>query len=138
MEQKAEYMLLFRGTDWSRGMSPEQIQEVTAAWGAWFQKLNAAGIALSGNPLEATGKLVSAANGKTVVTDGPFAESKEALGGYFYLELDSYDAAVEIAKECPGLPYGAVVEVRQVAETCPLAKAACVTERQHELAGATA
>jgi hypothetical protein len=54
------------------------------------------------------------------VADGPFAESKEAIGGYFLLQVKSIDEAVAIAQECPGLPYGAVVEVRPVAAECPI------------------
>jgi hypothetical protein len=56
-----------------------------------------------------------------VVSDGPFAESKEAIGGYFLLDVASFDDAVVIARECPGLPYGVQVEVRPVAAECPLA-----------------
>ena len=56
-----------------------------------------------------------------VVSDGPFAESKEAIGGYFLLDVASLDEAVAIAQECPGLPYGIRVEVRPVAAECPLA-----------------
>jgi hypothetical protein len=55
------------------------------------------------------------------VADGPFAESKEAIGGYFLLKVDSIEEAVAIAKDCPGLAYGARVEVRPVAEACPVA-----------------
>jgi hypothetical protein len=56
-----------------------------------------------------------------VVSDGPFAESKEAIGGYFLLDVASMDEAVAIAQECPGLPYGVRVEVRPVAPECPVA-----------------
>jgi hypothetical protein len=56
-----------------------------------------------------------------VVSDGPFAESKEAIGGYFLLDVPTMEEAVAIAQECPGLPYGARVEVRPVAAECPVA-----------------
>jgi hypothetical protein len=52
------------------------------------------------------------------VADGPFAESKEAVGGYFYLKVADMEEAVEIARQCPGLEHGAIVEVRQVADLC--------------------
>jgi hypothetical protein len=55
------------------------------------------------------------------VADGPFAESKEAIGGFFLLEVGSLEEATEIAKDFPGLNYGASVEVRPVAPECPLA-----------------
>jgi hypothetical protein len=67
------------------------------------------------------------------VADGPFAESKEAVGGYFLLKVDSLDEAVAIAQQCPGLPHGAKVEVRPVLAECPLSGEA-VPETQ--LAGA--
>lgn len=113
------YMLIFRGTDWYEGLSPEQMQQVGNAWMEWFERLKRQGKAIAGNPLEAEGRLVSGANG-SVVADGPFAESKEAIGGYFLLRVNDMDEAVEIARKCPGLPYGAKVEVRPVARECPM------------------
>lgn len=114
-----EYMLLFRGADWSRGLSPEEMQKVASQWMAWFERLAAQGKAVAGSPLEPEGKIVSGKNGR-VVADGPFAESKEAIGGYFLLRVANFDEAVAIAQQCPGLPYGAKIEVRQVAERCPI------------------
>jgi hypothetical protein len=133
-ETKNGYMLIFRGTDWHKGLSPEEMQQVSDRWMAWFKRLTEQGRAIAGNPLEPTGKMVSGKNGR-VVADGPFAESKEAIGGYFLLKVNSLDEAVAIAQECPGLPYGAKVEVRPVMDQCPLSGEA-VAEAQ--LAGATA
>lgn len=115
------YMLIFRGTDWSKGLSLEEMQQVGEKWMAWFKGLMASGQAIAGNPLEREGKIVSGRNGKTV-SDGPFAESKEAIGGYFLLKVDSLDEAVAIAQQCPGLSYGLRVEVRPVAGECALVK----------------
>jgi hypothetical protein len=56
-----------------------------------------------------------------VVSDGPFAESKESIGGYFLLTVGSLDEAVAIAQQCPGLPHGIRVEVRPIAGECPMA-----------------
>ena len=113
------YMLLFRGNDWTKSLSPEEKQKVTDQWMAWFRRLTDQGKAIAGNPLEPEGKIVSGKN--RVVSDGPFAESKEAIGGYFLLDVASFDDAVTIARECPGLPFGVQVEVRPVAAECPLA-----------------
>jgi hypothetical protein len=118
-QSKNEYMLIFRNTDWHKGLSPEQMQEVAGQWMAWFKGLMEDGRALAGNPLQPSGKVISGKNGR-VVADGPFAESKEAIGGYFLLKLGSMDEAVAIAQQCPGLPYGAKVEVRPVLDQCPL------------------
>ena len=114
-------MLLFRGNDWIKGLSPEEKQRVTDQWMAWFRRLTDEGKAVAGNPLEREGKIVSGKN--RVISDGPFAESKEAIGGYFLLDVATMDEAVAIAQECPGLPYGIRVEVRPVAPECPVASA---------------
>jgi len=118
-------MLLFRGNDWLKNLSSEEKQKVTDQWMAWFRRLTEEGKAIAGNPLEREGKIVSGKN--RMISDGPFAESKEAIGGYFLLDVASFDAAVAIAQECPGLPYGVKVEVRPVAAECPVA-----SELKHE------
>jgi hypothetical protein len=117
---KSEYMLLFRGTDWHKGLSPEEIQGVVNQMKGWFDRLTAEGKAKAGKPLFQEGKIVSQKKGRSVA-DGPFAESKEAIGGFFLLEVGSLDEAAEIAKDFPGLNYGATVEVRPVAPECMLA-----------------
>ena len=63
-----------------------------------------------------TGKTVRIKNGKTLVTDGPFAETKEALGGYYLVEADSIEAAESLAAKIPSARLGGSVEVRQVVE----------------------
>ena len=115
--EKLDYMLLFRGTNWDKDLSPEQIQKVVADWYAWFDGLIKDGRAIGGHPLRNEGKLVSGKKGRSVA-DGPFAESKEAIGGYFYLKVADEKEAIAIAQQCPGLEYGAVVEVRPVADMC--------------------
>jgi len=113
-------MLIFRGTDWYKGLSPEQMQQLADQWMAWFNRLKDQGTAIAGNPLEREGKIVSGKN--WVVSDGPFAESKETIGGYFLLKVNTLDEAVAIAQQCPGLPLGIRVEVRPVAGECPIAE----------------
>jgi hypothetical protein len=134
MSTQNEYMLIFRNTDWHKGLSPEECQQVAGQWMAWFNRLREQGIVTAGSPLESTGKIVSGKGGR-VVADGPFAESKEAIGGYFLLHADSLDQAVTFAAECPGLPYGAKVEVRPVMDQCSLTKESIAEE---QLAGALA
>jgi hypothetical protein len=114
---KSEYLLIFRGTGWDKGLSPEQIQKVTGEFMGWFQRLMKEGTAKAGQPLEREGKIVSGKGGRTVA-DGPFAESKEAIGGYFLLQVRDIDEAVAIARQCPILEFGATVEVRPVAGEC--------------------
>ena len=119
----SEYMLLFRGTNWCQGLSPDQIQGVMAEWMGWFERLTKEGKVKAGHPLEPEGKVVSGKKGR-IVADGPFAEAKEAIGGYFFLQVNSMDEAVAIAKQCPSLEYGSIVEVRPVAAICPMAREA--------------
>jgi hypothetical protein len=117
-ENKNEYLFLFRGTDWSNRLSPEEMQKVASQWMDWFKRLSEQGKVIGGKPLDTTGKVVSGKGGRSTV-DGPFAESKEAIGGYFLLRVDTLDEAVAIARECPGLPHGAKVEVRHIVDHCP-------------------
>lgn len=112
------YLLIFRGTDWYKGLSPEEMQQVADRWMSWFNGLKNEGKCIAGNPLEREGKIVSGKN--RVVSDGPFAESKETIGGYFLLKVNSLEEATAIAQQCPGLPYGIRVEVRPVAGECPM------------------
>jgi hypothetical protein len=127
--EKSDYLLLFRGTNWDKGLSPEQIQKVVTDWYAWFERLKVEGRCLGGHPLQEQGKVISGRGGRTVA-DGPFAESKETIGGYFYLQVESEAEAIAIARQCPGLDYGVAVEVRPVADMC--------TVRARALATATA
>lgn len=111
---KSDYLLLFRGNVWDRGLSPAQHQKVVSDWMAWFERLKAEGKCAGGHPLEDKGKVISGK--QRTVADGPFAESKEAIAGYFFLTVADEKEAIEIAKQCPGLDYGSIVEVRPVAD----------------------
>lgn len=111
------YLILFRGTDWHKTLSPEEIQKIMADWTEWVESLGREGKLLGGNPLENEGRVLSMKSG--ALSDGPFTESKEAIGGYFLLQVDTLEEAVEIGQRCPALPYGIEVEVRPVAPACP-------------------
>ena len=114
-EKQNEYMLMFRGTAWHKGLSLEEMQKVVGQMMAWSKELTERGMTSGGQPLAAEGKIVSGKNGR-MVADGPFAESKEAIGGYFLLSVNTIEEAVAIAKQCPTLAYGVEVEVRQALE----------------------
>jgi hypothetical protein len=132
---KSDYMLLFRGTNWDKELSPDQLQKVVSDWYGWFEGLMKTGKAIGGHPLQNEGKIVSGKKGRTVA-DGPFAESKEAIGGYFYLQVANEEEAIAIAQQCPGLEYGCVVEVRPVADMCNArARAMEMETRGEQLAG---
>jgi hypothetical protein len=113
-----EYMLLFRGQEWDRKLSPEELQRAMSKWTAWYDELTHQGKIKSAHPLAPGGRVISQKKGQPIA-DGPFAESKEAIGGYFLLQHSSLDEAVRIARKCPLLEHGVTVEVRAVAEQCP-------------------
>jgi hypothetical protein len=107
----SEYLLLIRNNAWYQDLTPAEIEEAMTRFTAWFEKLNREGKVKSSAPLAAAGKTITS----HMVTDGPFAESKEAIAGFFVVQAESLDEAVEIAKACPGLELGQTVEVRAFA-----------------------
>jgi hypothetical protein len=117
----AAFLLLFRnaGPETHAHLLREQREELTRQWNAWYDNLATQGKVQHGRPLGLNGRVVSGARGERV-TDGPFAEAKEVVGGYFFLTVADIDEATEIAKRCPGLPLGLTVEVRPVADVSPV------------------
>jgi hypothetical protein len=96
-------------------MSPADIQQVIEKYVSWGDRLRAAGILTDGQKLtDEPGKVLRGAGGRMRVTDGPYSETKEVLGGYYVVEADSYEQAAERTKECPHLEYGGTIEVRQI------------------------
>jgi hypothetical protein len=108
-----------RGEDWSP--TPEAI----ATMGAFNQELDRAGVLLSLDGLHPPGEAarVSFAGGRPTVTDGPFAEAKEVVGGYWLIQARDRDEAVQWASRCPAAE-GDVIEIRQVYELDELGPAA--------------
>ena len=104
-------MFIFFGGDPSH-LSPEAQQAHMGKWFAWVEKLRKEQRYLGGEALLPGGKTIKGL--KKAVTDGPFAESKEIVGGYFVVNAKSLDEAVQIAKECPDYELGGIVEVREV------------------------
>ncbi len=115
------YLLLFRnsGPETHAHLSAEERQRLVTNWNDWYDKLAAEGKATEGQPLELETRIVAAAGG-TRVTDGPFAEAKEAIGGYVKLVVGSLDEATEIAQRHPGLQYGLIIEIREMTQACHL------------------
>src|SRR5262245_14767468 len=109
----AKFLFVYRSNPASfASMAPEEIQQTREKWRAWITEGMSKGWMLDpGDALNEEGKVVTA----KVVTDGPFVESKEVLGGYSVVQADSIEAAAKHAKGCPGLLYGGSVEVRQLA-----------------------
>jgi len=108
-----EFMLIFIGEDpTGKQFSPDQMQAQMAKWMSWIDDLKSKGSYVDGKPLTPAAKTVKGK--KPVVTDGPFAESKEIVGGYFIVKANSLDEAAAIAKGCPDFELGGSVEVREV------------------------
>lgn len=120
-EPTASYLLLFRnsGPETHRHLSPDQLQQLVTRWNAWYDGLVKAGKATEGQPLELETRLVSGSSGVRVI-DGPFAEAKEAVGGYVKLQVANLEEATTIAQAHPGLEYGLIIEIRALAPACHL------------------
>src|SRR3984893_3908343 len=103
-----KYLFIQRSVPWKKEPpSPAQMQEMYAAFNAWKEKFQA-NILDMGGKLKPGGKIVTASG----VTDGPFIEAKEIVGGYMLVTAESYEQAIEVAKESPGvLSPGSSVEV---------------------------
>ena len=112
-----QYLLLFRNTDFDRQCPPDVAGEVMERWNAWVERLRADGTMAGGHPLRPEGRVVSKSKGRPI-SDGPFAEAKEAIGGYILLNVSDMDEAMAVARQCPALDHGMTVEVRPVAPVC--------------------
>jgi hypothetical protein len=119
----SSFLLIFREStpEVYAAMSREERRLALANWNAWCDKLAAQGKLEDGHPLLPEGRVVSrpSSGGRL---DGPFAESKEMIGGYFFIKAESMDEAAAIAGESPNLQYGMTVEVRPIAGGCHLAR----------------
>jgi hypothetical protein len=108
-------LLLHDPTTSGQDLSAEEIQKIIADYVAWSRKLAAEGRLIGGEKLtDDGGRHLRMSDDGIRVTDGPYVEAKEALGGYFAIEADGYDEAVEISKTCPHLKYGGWIELRKI------------------------
>jgi hypothetical protein len=108
-----DFMFIFKGAGQQYNFSPEQMQQHMQSWFGWIESLKAKNLYVSGDALmPAGGKTVTGS--KKLVTDGPFAESKELVGGVLVIKAASYEEAAEIAKGCPDLALEGIVEIREV------------------------
>lgn len=105
-------MFLFRGANSNNEISPEEMQGSMQKWFTWINELKEKNLYKSGEPLIPGGKVVKGA--EAMITDGPFAESKEIIGGFFIISANSLEEATELAKGSPDLPHNGSVEVREI------------------------
>lgn len=107
----SDFMYLFRGGE-TPTASPDKMQAQMNKWMTWIGRLKEQNKYVAGEPLQAGGKVISGA--KKIITDGPFAEGKEIVGGFFIIKAKSLDEAVEMSQDCPIFETGGSVEVRAI------------------------
>ncbi len=105
-----KYLFIYRGPIPEQKHSPEEMQQMLAQWQGWKEKFKKHVLDM-GDGLKPDGKRLT--DGK--VTDGPFTESKEIIGGFSIVQAESYDQALEVARDCPitFMP-GATIEIREM------------------------
>jgi hypothetical protein len=115
-ETKMKYILLIHTPEAAfKTDRKADIEQVVDAYGAYTEAMKKAGVMVGADRLQPTtsATTVRVANGKTTVLDGPYAETKEQLGGYYIVDVPDLDAALSWAARCPGASQGAV-EVRPI------------------------
>lgn len=105
------FMFIFRGGLDPQTASPEDFQQNMDQWMQWVSSLQANGTYIAGEALMPSGKTLHKGN---LITDGPFVESKEIVGGFFIIRAASIEDATSIAQGSPDLPLGGSVEIRDV------------------------
>lgn len=103
----SEYLLISRG-QWDETASSQEVQDAIDRFYAWYERGLADGLLKPGSRLERRGKRVT----RDGITDGPFAEAKELVGGYWFIVADSLDDAARIAAQNPCLAFGLELEIR--------------------------
>jgi hypothetical protein len=107
----AKFMLIYRNSAQpATPPSPEEAQAILGLWNQWFQKFGGA-ILDGGDGLKPGGRVLKPGG---IVTDGPYAEAKEVIGGYSVIQAEDHDGALAIARECPFAKRG-VIEIREFA-----------------------
>jgi hypothetical protein len=111
------YMLLIYSEEPTTEPSPDEIDAVMAEWWAYDSAIKESGVYIAGDALQPsqTATTVRLKGDERVVTDGPFAETREVLGGYYLIDVPDLDAALDWAAKCPGAKYGSM-EVRPIQE----------------------
>jgi hypothetical protein len=112
------YLLLIYGDESTYGqMSEAELEADMDKWREFTAAIKSAGASSGGEALQPTTTATSVRddNGKALVTDGPFAETREQLGGYYVLDVENLDEAIKWAQRCPGATYG-TIELRPIQE----------------------
>jgi hypothetical protein len=129
---KNGFLVLSSSTEWYKKLSHAEIQTLVDENQAWVQNLIAQGKVKGGNALLRQGASVSGPAGRIVV-DGPYPESKEAIGGYIHLDVATLEEAVAIVQSIPSLRYNTTMHIRPVGDECPVTACARELAQKEEL-----
>ncbi|HEX2623388.1 MAG TPA: YciI family protein [Phototrophicaceae bacterium] len=111
----SQFILLVKGGyEVTSTFTPEEAQQNTAKYRAWAQKLAQQELLVDAFKLKDDGGRLMSIRHQQIVVDGPLAETRETIGGYFIIRATSYEAAIELAKECPIFAEDGSIEVRQI------------------------
>ncbi len=113
-----QFIFLFRGKDWDEAVPPAKLQALMDRFSNWAQGLIDSGKVRGGQALGRMGAVIT----RRGVSDGPFAETKEAIGGYSIFAVDTLQEAIEIAKTSPFLDFEGSIEIRPMLDECPVNK----------------
>jgi hypothetical protein len=112
-----KFIMLLHDAGFPADISPDQIQAIIQRYVAWRQKIQQNGRKVEGHKLtDGHGRVMRGAAGSTNVTDGPYAEAREVIGGLFIVDANSYEEVVELSRDCPHLDFGSI-EIREVDPT---------------------
>lgn len=110
-----EFMMIFIGGDYAKAqLSPDEVQSRMKKWYGWIDELKNQDLYINGKPLTPEAKRVAGPD--RVVTDGPFVETKELVGGYFLYKAKDMDHAISLTAGYPDFDLGGTVEVRPIME----------------------
>ncbi len=114
-----KFMLVIYETEVTRGNAPDDVRAAAIQkYSAWAQRLRDQGVFLGSERLTQQGRVLKS-DGKTVrITDGPYSESKEVFGGYWAIDVPSFEDAVKCCEGSPHFEYGGTIEIREIGE-CP-------------------
>ena len=114
----AKYLVVVRGTGIPSTLSPQEMQKVIQKYLSWAEELRKSGRALQGEKLRAgEGRVLRGQGGKMAVTDGPYAETKEIVGGFWLIEAGSYEEMLTLLANHPHLDGSGSLEVREIEDT---------------------
>lgn len=114
----SKFVLLLRDSGaFDPNMSPDEMQAIIERYVAWRAKVQQNGRSITGHKLtDSQGRVLNGSGSALKITDGPYAEAREVMGGLFVIDAASYEEVVELCKDCPHLEFGSI-EIREVQPT---------------------